>query len=272
MIFRALEEVALHESLDDVIVWFKSFALTSIKHQVGDRYTPLISQLSENGCLISDQLDIISSLKESAYYKSISDVCALYESKLMSANQITEKINEVQRRWLHLEPIYSNGVITIKQDLFQSADTTFRSIMMKNENPSLNQLVDEDVNGDLCRILDILIMDLDQCQLCLFHFLEEKRFQFPRLYFLGDESLLDILAHPNEPQEAQIHIKHIFQAIQNIELDPILSKIIAFKSEHEEKVILRKVCLNYVEWCHFYLYLLLNSSFAQSINQGHRYT
>lgn len=260
----------MHESLDDVIVWFKSFALTSIKHQFGDRYTPLISQLTENGCSISDQLDILSSLKESVYYKSISDVCTLYESKLVSANQITEKLNEVQRRWLHLEPIYGNGVITVKQDLFQSADSTFRSIMMKNENPSLKQLVDEDMNGDLCRMLDILIMDLEQCQLCLFHFLEEKRFQFPRLYFLGDESLLDILAHPNEPQVAQMHIKHIFQAIHNIELDRTLSKIIAFKSEHGEKVVLRKVSLNYVEWISF-LFFCIFSSFAHSINQGHRY-
>ena len=122
----------------------------------------------------------------------------------------------------------------------------YRAMMMRNNCPKLSQLLDEDFNPDLENILDKLIHDLKNCQHALFEFLEEKRCQFPRLYFLGDESLLDILGHTNEPDLMHPHIKYIFQAIYSLVLDEKKTEIIAFESSYSERVLLKSVSMSLI--------------------------
>jgi len=205
-----------------------------------------MSYLSESNCLICEQLGIISCLKESIYFKFISDVSSLYEAKLVKGSRMIEKLNEIQRKWLYLEPIYSNETIMIDKGLFISLDNVYRAMMMRNNCPKLSQLLDEDFNPDLENILDKLIHDLKKCQHALFEFLEEKRCQFPRLYFLGDESLLDILGHTNEPDLMHPHIKYIFQAIYSLVLDEKKTEIIAFESSYSERVLLKSVSMSLI--------------------------
>lgn len=223
------------------MVWFNSFYLVSIDHHSRGRCTHLVSNLIENSCAISEQLDILSSLKESVHYQSISDLSSLYEMKLLAVSQIIEKLNIVQRKWLYLEPIYANGTMTINQDVFESVDATFRSIMSKNKNGRLKQLVEENLNPDLNKTLDVLIVELEQCQQSLYEFLEEKRFLFPRLYFIGDESLLELLTQSKQPDMIQTHIKHLFQAIHRVVFDSPFSEVVAFRSVHNEEVVLKEV-------------------------------
>lgn len=227
--------------MDEVILWFKSTSLTFITHEYGRRSTPLIGDWSVYFNQIGDQLELISSLKESLHYKSLSDVSSLYEKKVLLLNHIMLKLNEVQRKWLYLEPIYGSGTMTLKQELFDNVDVAFRAIMARNRNSKLKNLVDEDLNPNLNTNLDIFIKDLEQCQQCLSKFLEDKRYSFSRLYFLGDEALLEMLGHSKQPETLQTHMKHLFQAIHTLVFDQQMSNIVAFQSAYGEEVELQQV-------------------------------
>ncbi len=216
-----------------------------INHQFGNKSIPLITDWATYCSAISDQLDVLSSLQESDYYKFISDISSLYKSKLLLLNQLVQKLNEVQRKWLYLEPVYRGGAMTLKKDRFDVVDVAFQSIIGKIQaNPKLKNLVDEDFYPKLPETFGKLTQDLNECQQCLAEFLEGKRFSFPRLYFLGDESLLEMLGHFKQRKALQSHLKHLFQAIHSVVFDDEMNHIIAFKSAYNEEVTLQQVCSN----------------------------
>ena len=52
-----------------------------------------------------------------------------------------------------------------------------------------------------------MLDQLERCQKALNSFLEEKRSAFPRLYFIGDEDLLEILGQSSNPEVIQDRIQ-----------------------------------------------------------------
>lgn len=50
--------------------------------------------------------------------------------------------------------------------------------------------------------------------------MEEKRFAFPRFYFLSNDELLEILAKANDLQAVNKHIKKCFDNISRLDFGP----------------------------------------------------
>ena len=63
-----------------------------------------------------------------------------------------------------------------------------------------------------------IIKALDQVQKQLENYLELKRSQFPRFYFLSNEELLEILAQARSPLAVQPHIKKCFDGIKELDM------------------------------------------------------
>jgi dynein heavy chain len=73
-------------------------------------------------------------------------------------------------------------------------------------------------------VLDDLHRIDSQLQLCekaLAQYLESKRVDFPRFYFVSTADLLDILSNGNSPQLIQRHLTKLFDAVARIKLEPI---------------------------------------------------
>jgi dynein heavy chain 2 len=81
-----------------------------------------------------------------------------------------------------------------------------------------------------------LLDQLERCQKALNNFLEEKRHAFPRLYFIGDEDLLEILGQSSNPEVIQTHLKKLFAGIAIVEFGENASTITAMLSSLRENV------------------------------------
>ncbi|EAX95758.1 Dynein heavy chain family protein [Trichomonas vaginalis G3] len=104
-----------------------------------------------------------------------------------------------------------------------------------------------DLNPDQ---LEKILQKLDALNRVLNVFLEHKRDNFSRFYFIGDEDLLEIIGQASEDAIIiQAHLKKLFQGVHSVVFDGSNTKIIAVCSSLGERVDLKNpiICQGPVE-------------------------
>ena len=76
-------------------------------------------QVGDNRCLLQ-------SLKDSPYFAAFSDRVQLWEGRLMELDELLLGLNQIQRRWVYLEPIFGGGALPQEQGRFKRIDKEFR--------------------------------------------------------------------------------------------------------------------------------------------------
>ena len=82
------------------------------------------------------------------------------------------------------------------------------------ENPSVITLAEESKQLDR---LEQINSELDICQRALSEFLEDKRREFSRFYFVGDEDLLEVLGQSKNAKIIRTHLKKLFAGITTVQ-------------------------------------------------------
>ncbi|XP_051782842.1 cytoplasmic dynein 2 heavy chain 1 isoform X2 [Erpetoichthys calabaricus] len=235
---RAQAEVTIREALRELELWGAGTVFTLTDYEDSHNKTiklikdwkDIVNQVGDNRCLLQ-------SLKDSPYYKFFADKVSLWESKLAELDEYLHNLNQIQRKWVYLEPIFGRGALPREQARFKRVDEDFRSIMVDvqrdNRVTSLNARAG--IRNSLITILD----QLQRCQKSLNEFLEEKRSAFPRFYFIGDDDLLEILGQATNPTVIQSHLKKLFAGINSVDFDEDFQHIIAMKSLEGEVVSLK---------------------------------
>ncbi|KAF7250799.1 Cytoplasmic dynein 2 heavy chain 1 [Varanus komodoensis] len=232
---RAHGEVTIREALRELELWGVGavFTLTDYEDSQGRMiklikdWKDIVNQVGDNRCLLQ-------SLKDSPYYKGFQDKVSVWEKKLAELDEYLQNLNQIQRKWVYLEPIFGRGALPREQARFNRVDEDFRSILtdIKQDNRITSLNARAGIRNALITILD----QLQRCQKSLNEFLEEKRSAFPRFYFIGDDDLLEILGQSTNPQVIQSHLKKLFAGIHSVSFDEDFKNIIAMKSLEGEIV------------------------------------
>ena len=73
---------------------------------------------------------MLQSLKDSPYFKGFADKATLWETKLTTLDGLLQNLNQIQRKWVYLEPIFGRGALPREQGRFKKIDEEFRYDMV----------------------------------------------------------------------------------------------------------------------------------------------
>lgn len=131
----------------------------------------------------------------------------------------------VQSMWQYLESIFC-GQADIQQLLpkehgwFEKVNKSFRVEMARcyKEKKALVALVTSHgtMQNSFLKILQGMHRMLEDIKKNLNQFLEQKRGQFPRFFFLSNEDLLEIIGQSRDPGPVNKHMNKIFEGIKEV--------------------------------------------------------
>ena len=143
--------------------------------------------------------------------------------KLGTVSEIMEQWFQVQNVWTYMEAVFSGGDI-VKQlpaeaKRFQNIDKNFMKIVQMATDTGT--LVDVCNGNDVVKsMLPHLQEQLELCQKSLSAYLETKRGEFPRFYFVSDPTLLEILSLGSHPPSVVPHfMSGLFDSLADVQFD-----------------------------------------------------
>mmetsp|Transcript_13090 Transcript_13090/g.19605 ORF Transcript_13090/g.19605 Transcript_13090/m.19605 type:complete len:1676 (-) Transcript_13090:3005-8032(-) len=240
---RARGEVIIREGIQELSSWAHLTELqTTIYKSCNGRLTTLIKNWKDMLCELGNKQALLATLKESPFFKPFFDTGIIYENKFAQLDKILRILNQIQRKWLYLIPIFSRGSLKSEESRFNRVDVEFCNIMgIVEKDSKLFHFVDTNIHCDLENRCEIMLDQLNRCQRTLSAFLEQKRSAMPRFYFVGDDDLLEIIGQGSNISIMQAHFKKLFQATSHVEVDKESSTLIdAFGSQEGESVALVK--------------------------------
>ena len=234
---RALGEVQIREALAELKGWQRTAEIKLLTQEESGRRVPLIKDWKDMFLEMGDKQSLLSSLKESQFFKAFADQGAALEVKMASLDIALHTLNSIQRKWVYLEPIFARGALPSEESRFRRIDEEFTDIMITvARDPKLFNLADEQLFPNLNDKLRSALDQLERCQKALTDFLEAKRSSMPRFYFIGDDDLLEILGQAKNPAIIQAHLKKLFQGIHKVQFDANHTRITAMVSSANEIV------------------------------------
>lgn len=211
----------------------------------------LIKGWDEMFDFLDEDLNNLSSMKLSQYYKTFEEEIAQWDDKLQKMKIILDIWIDVQRRWVYLESIFL-GSSDIKDMLvneysrFKSIDSEFTSLMKKvSSKPNLMETMSIQ---SLQKTLERLGEMLANIQKALGDYLETQRAAFARFYFIGDEDLLEIIGNSKDVAIVQKHFTKMYAGITSLHNEKVEGQdMIHTMSSREGEMVIFKDQVNITE-------------------------
>lgn len=156
--------------------------------------------------------------------------------KLLNNNKsILELWIKLQSLWIYLEPIFNTDdvVKSLPQESmkFKEVQIGFRGLVLaRKRDPSFKEL---SFDLELTDKLTSMIQTLEKVDKNLENYLDKKRNDFPRLYFLSSESLIEMIANVKQFSKINKQIKIIFNGISELKINSNeeIEGIVSFEGE-----------------------------------------
>ena len=174
---RAQSEHSIREALRELELWAAAaqFALTKYQDSKSTE-APIIKDWKDIFSSVGDNQALLSSLKDSPYYKNFEDKISVWETKLGVLDECLHNLNQVQRKWVYLEPIFGRGALPKEQSRFKGVDKDLRDIMsdIVMDTRVISLIQGKDISNKLKNMVD----QLQRCQKALNEFLEVIKQKF----------------------------------------------------------------------------------------------
>lgn len=227
---RALAENGIRQAIVELEAWESSAAvqLQDAKDSKG-REILLMGEYGETLARVGELKLLIEGAKGAAGFERFAARAGRCESALFELEERIKVLGAVQRKWVYLEPVYNSGTVATPANdngKWSRADKEFRYLIGEVSRdprvPSLRRLP----MPAIVSLKDLL----DRCQRSLDEFLEEKRAAYPRLYFLSDEDLLELIS--GSSLGLKNHLPKLFQGVGSVEIkDGTISAIVSPEDE-----------------------------------------
>ena len=214
----ANRELSIEAALDEITRVWDSLLLDIGPHKgtyFKLRGTEELSQFLE------DHQVSLGTMKNSPFYGVFAQRINHWAKALNDVSETIDMILNVQRQWMYLESIFI-GSEDIRRQLpaetimFEKANAAFLVVMTR--------MFEVKLAITACREDGLLVKlthmndTLEKIQKSLDQYLEQKRQDFPRFYFLSNDDLLEILGQSRDPLQVQKHIRKCFAGIKVLEL------------------------------------------------------
>ena len=210
----------------------------------------IVSSTEEINELLEDSLVTLSNVLAARFVDNIRFEVDRFYRKLTYLETLLDEWLTCQKSWMYLETIFNSPDIqkSLASDTkkFMQVDSVWKQTMKGvNDNPLAMRAINygKDKKESLLDLFRQNNMLLDQIQKALDQYLEKKRTDFSRFFFLSNDELLLILAEANRnPDTVQPHLRKLFENIQRIEFgEDIRSEdIVGISSAEEEKIALMR--------------------------------
>jgi dynein heavy chain 2, cytosolic len=168
---RAQSEHSIREAMKELELWSASASFNNTEFQDSKLVkVSIIKDWKDIFSQVGDNQALLSSLKDSAYYKHFEDKITVWEQKLGTLDECLHNLNQVQRKWVYLEPIFGRGALPKEQSRFKGVDKDFRDIMadVVKDTRIISLIQAKDISNKLKNMVD----QLQRCQKALNEFLE----------------------------------------------------------------------------------------------------
>ncbi|XP_075060558.1 dynein axonemal heavy chain 8 [Mixophyes fleayi] len=202
------------------------------------------AEVAEIITMMEDSLMVLGSLFINRYNAPFKDAIQSWIQKLSTSSHILEEWLVVQNLWVYLEAVFVNEDIAIQlpqeAKRFKNIGTTWvKVIESAHKQTNVIQCCVGDEN--LEHLLPHLHEQLEACQKSLTRYLEKKRLQFPRFFFISDPVLLQIVGQASDSHTIQTHLPALSANINEVEFFPNnYNLILSVISREGEKIQLEK--------------------------------
>lgn len=223
----------------------------------------------------NDDISSLASMKNSVFHSGFDKERSEMEDKLSNLLEILNLWVEVQKKWAYLDGVFDDNheihsSLPVETSRFINISFEFTNLLKKISNFTL--VIDILSLRNLQETLQKIYNSLEKTQLGLSEYLEKQRRQFPRLYFVGNEDLLELIGGLKDQQMINRHVKLMFLGVDRLVFDDSGYKITSIVSPEEEILSLNMPVslLKHQEMTHWLLDLesQIKLSLSKSIDEA----
>ncbi|CAF1414036.1 unnamed protein product [Rotaria sordida] len=231
----ASNEASLETMLNRIIERWRSLDFRVLPHTGKDTF--IITGFEEILQQLEESQITMSTIKSSRYINPIRQLVDEWDKRLILLSKTIDEWITCQRRWLYLEQIFSTPDIQLTQEtkIFTQIDKTWKELMRKTEQQP-NALKAATQPGTL-ELLQTNNAQMEKIQRALEDYLETKRLAFPRLFFLSNEDLLDILSHSKDANCVQPHLRKCFANIFHLHIAKSPMEVVTSMQSVEGEIV-----------------------------------
>ncbi|XP_060531534.1 dynein axonemal heavy chain 1-like [Cylas formicarius] len=229
----ASKEYAIEQTLDKMMLEWQNNLLEISPYKATGTYIMKVSEEIQQ--MLDDHIVLTQQISFSPFKGPFEDRISEWEEKLKVTSEVIEEWIDVQKQWMYMEPIFTSEDIIkqlpIESKKYRFMERTWRRIM--RNAVELPIIIEYCADRKLLESLRNANHVLQIVQKGLSEYLETKRVTFPRLYFLSDDELLEILSHARNPLAVQPHLNKCFENIAMLTFEEDLRITQMFSAEGE---------------------------------------